>query len=104
MTRPHDAWARHYDHVLERTFGRAYRDFTDRTLREVRARIAPPARVVDFGAGTGRLAVPLARDGFRVTAVDPSPAMLERLVENAGQAGVPGIGCVVDTVESYRGA
>lgn len=103
MTRPHDAWARHYDRVLERTFGRAYRDFTARTLVEVRARIDPPARVIDFGAGTGRLAVPLARDGFRVTAVDPSAAMLERLVEHATEAGVA-VACVVDTVESYRGA
>jgi SAM-dependent methyltransferase len=103
VTRPHDAWARHYDHVLERTFGKAYHDFTERTLLEVRARIAPPDRVVDFGAGTGRLAVPLARDGFRVTAVDPSAAMLERLVENAVEAGVT-VECIVDTVESYRGA
>lgn len=103
MTRPHDGWARHYDRVLEGTFGKAYRDFTERTLAEVRARIDPPARVVDFGSGTGRLAVPLARDGFRVTAVDPSAAMLERLVENAAEAGVV-VECVVDTVEAYRGA
>jgi SAM-dependent methyltransferase len=103
VSRPHDTWARHYDQVLERTFGRAYHDFTERTLAEVRARVEPGARVIDFGAGTGRLAVPLAQDGCRVTAVDPSAAMLERLAENAAEAGVL-IECVVDTVEAYRAA
>ncbi|MDZ7778491.1 MAG: class I SAM-dependent methyltransferase [Gemmatimonadota bacterium] len=98
---PHDVWARHYDRVLERTFGRDYETFTERTLTEIRARCRPPARIVDFGAGTGRLAVPLARDGYRVTAVDPSPAMLAVLDEKRG--GLP-IECVAAGAETYRGA
>jgi SAM-dependent methyltransferase len=43
------------------------------------------ARVVDLGAGTGQLAVPLARLGVRVHAVEPARAMLDALVEAAGQ-------------------
>ncbi|MFF8288348.1 class I SAM-dependent methyltransferase [Streptomyces sp. NPDC016309] len=39
----------------------------------------PPARVVDFGAGSGRLALALAERGYRVDAVDNSPAMLDQL-------------------------
>jgi SAM-dependent methyltransferase len=31
--------------------------------------------ILDVGAGTGRIAVPLARRGIRVTCVEPSPAM-----------------------------
>jgi SAM-dependent methyltransferase len=31
--------------------------------------------ILDVGAGTGRIAVPLARQGIRVTCVEPSPAM-----------------------------
>lgn len=38
----------------------------------------PPAAVVDVGGGAGHQALPLARDGYRVTIVDPSAAMLER--------------------------
>lgn len=38
-----------------------------------------PARVLELGVGTGRLAVPLADAGFDVTGVDSSTAMLERL-------------------------
>jgi SAM-dependent methyltransferase len=35
-----------------------------------------PESIVDIGCGTGQLSVALARDGHRVTGVDPSPAML----------------------------
>ena len=41
----------------------------------------PPARVLDVGAGTGALSLPLARLGYQVTALDISPGMLERLRE-----------------------
>jgi SAM-dependent methyltransferase len=46
------------------------------------------ARVADLGAGTGQLAVPLARLGARVHAVEPARAMLDALVEAAGQLPV----------------
>ena len=36
----------------------------------------PPAPVIDIGGGAGHQAIPLLRDGFPVTIVDPSPAML----------------------------
>jgi SAM-dependent methyltransferase len=37
-----------------------------------------PARLVDIGGGAGHQAIALARDGYDVTIVDSSPAMLER--------------------------
>jgi S-adenosylmethionine-dependent methyltransferase len=39
---------------------------------------APPLRVIDVGGGAGHQSIPLARAGYEVTVVDPSPAMLER--------------------------
>jgi SAM-dependent methyltransferase len=99
--------------VLERTFGEAYADFTEQTLREVTSRVAPPARIVDFGAGTGRLALPLALDGYRVTAVDPSTGMLDRLADKERAMGRGDVGAdraeakirrVVTGVERYRGS
>lgn len=41
----------------------------------------PPAAVVDVGGGAGHQALPLARDGYTVTIVDPSATMLERAAE-----------------------
>lgn len=38
----------------------------------------PPGEVVDVGGGAGHQSLPLARLGYAVTIVDPSPAMLER--------------------------
>jgi SAM-dependent methyltransferase len=51
---------------------------------------AVPARgdVLDLACGPGRHAVPLARRGFRVTAVDLSPFLLARARARASGAGV----------------
>ena len=45
---------------------------------------APPARVLDVGAGTGFLAILLARHGYEVTTLDFSEAMLGQLQGKAG--------------------
>jgi len=80
---PHDSWARHYEAVMERTFGSLYDRLTSSALAEIDARIDKGSSVIDFGAGCGRLALPLARRGLQVTAVEPSPAMFEELRHRA---------------------
>ena len=45
-------------------------------------------RVVDLGAGTGLLALPLAARGLTVAAVEPAEAMLELLRQQAGRRAV----------------
>jgi SAM-dependent methyltransferase len=42
-------------------------------------RLGGPGRVLELGAGSGRVTIPLARDGHTVVAVDQSKAMLARL-------------------------
>jgi len=43
-------------------------------------------RVLDFGAGNGRVSIPLAKLGFDVIAVDSSPGMLAKLKEHAAKS------------------
>jgi SAM-dependent methyltransferase len=51
----------------------------------------PGERWLDIGSGGGRYALPLARHGVLITAVDPSPAMLEVLREGMQRHGLAGI-------------
>lgn len=44
--------------------------------------------VLDFGCGTGRYAVPLAKKGAKVVAIDFTPAMIRRAKEKAKSAKV----------------
>jgi S-adenosylmethionine-dependent methyltransferase len=78
-----DAWAHlagpfvdgHYGSLR----GRVRTYVLDRQLRWHLPR--PPARLVDVGGGAGHQSLPLARDGYEITIVDPSEAMLERAAE-----------------------
>ncbi len=44
--------------------------------------LQPNARVFEVGIGSGRLALPLAKSGFRVSGIDTSQRMLQLLAEN----------------------
>src|SRR5512142_2339613 len=69
-----------------------YRDF-EREAMGVREalRLGPQDVVVELGAGTGALAIPVARGCRRLYAVEPSPAMRARLEEKARAAGADNV-------------
>ncbi len=50
-----------------------------RNLAKDRLGIGGKRRILELGAGSGRVTIPLARDGHRVVALDQSPAMLAKL-------------------------
>ena len=53
------------------------------------AREAPPGPLAELAVGTGRVAIPVAREtGRRVIGIDSSPAMLERARAASAEAGV----------------
>ena len=79
MTTPHDSWAEVYDRVYAESFGKFYDDLTAKTLSVINELAGPGCEILDVGAGTGRLAIPLSQAGFQVTAVDASRGMLDVL-------------------------
>lgn len=89
MSTPHSSWAQHYDEAYRRSFGDFYDHLTAATVDCIQKVQPPPARVVDFGAGTGRLALPLAKAGYSVVAVDPCPEMLAVLNSKAENERLP---------------
>jgi SAM-dependent methyltransferase len=50
--------------------------------------IAPGARALEVGCGAGYLAVEMVRRGYRVDAIDSSPAMVEEARQTASAAGL----------------
>lgn len=83
---------------LAATGGRAGADYASRfaaleaagqdvhgEARLVAALVNPPARVLDAGCGTGRVAARLARDGFRTVGVDVDDSMLAQARRAAPQ-------------------
>lgn len=56
------------------------------------------AKVLDFGCGDGRVAIPLAAHGYEITAVDASQKMLDRLTERA-----PGLTTVQAAADGIAG-
>jgi len=68
----------------------------DTMWRELAARFAPGASIIDLGCGTGLDAVHLAQRGCHVVATDWSTRMVERTAARAIAAGVAA------NVESYR--
>jgi 2-polyprenyl-3-methyl-5-hydroxy-6-metoxy-1,4-benzoquinol methylase len=55
-----------------------------------------PLRVLDIGCGQGRDALPLARRGFHVTAVDWAPSCIRDLTAAARAENLPITGVVAD--------
>ncbi|HKA88402.1 MAG TPA: class I SAM-dependent methyltransferase [Haliangiales bacterium] len=47
--------------------------------------LAGEGPILELGCGTGRLSVPLARDGHRVVGIDLAPGMLQRAAAKAAQ-------------------
>jgi 2-polyprenyl-3-methyl-5-hydroxy-6-metoxy-1,4-benzoquinol methylase len=63
------------------------------------ARVRPGMRVADLGCGTGQVALPLARMGADVIAVDISEAMIALLRANAVHEGLHHVSGIVSELE-----
>ena len=71
---PHDSWAIFYDFVYQKTFGNFYNSLTDETLKVIN-NIIPYGTIIDFGAGTGRMTIPLKNQDCEMIAVKKSKGL-----------------------------
>lgn len=95
--RKKDAWlekARKFDRLVKRRWARpdSSRSFV---LSQLKAH--PGATVLDIGAGTGAWAALLAAHAERVTAIEPSSAMIEVMEENLTAQGISNVDIVQGT-------
>ena len=80
---PHENCAHFYDFVFNNRFGHGLSQLTQRNINDIQSRFPKGIKILDFGAGTGRLAIPLAEMGYQVFAVDQCKKMLQVLQEKA---------------------
>jgi SAM-dependent methyltransferase len=87
-TREHYEDAALYDHEYRRRRADVafYRRLVRDELAATRRQRARGPDVIELGCGTGRLLLPLARDGWSVVGVDASRPMLARLDERLAKA------------------
>jgi SAM-dependent methyltransferase len=100
--KPHRSWADVYDLATEKTFNLAIGLMTSQTVQVILDRLEAPASIVDFGAGTGRISIPLAEKGFNVTAVEPCQEMLDQLSKKEWN-GNGSIQTIKSNMESFEG-
>ena len=107
MPSGYDCWAEFYDALYERAFGLAYQHLTDQHLELLQPILGESGRLLDVGAGTGRLSVPIAERGHQVSAVEPSSGMLARLAVKARKASVERrmrvFECCMQDVQAHHG-
>lgn len=82
MTQP--LWETTYADLEAKSFGDASQEILDLVLQ-----LPQGGKVLDMGCGDGRNAIPLARAGFAVTAMDNSEAGIRKLNTLSGYEGIP---------------
>jgi len=77
---PHINNAPYYDFVFQKRFGERVDALTIKNLEIINDYLpAGGSKILDIGAGTGRLSIPLAKKGHTLTAVDQCEGMLDQL-------------------------
>jgi SAM-dependent methyltransferase len=73
-------------------FNESVMQHSERTQRQITTlELKPEYTVLDVGAGTGRLSIPIAKQVKSVTAVDQSKGMLACLQENVDREGITNV-------------
>jgi len=74
-----------YDELMADT---NYDQWVDYLIKQIKNYKAPGEVLLDLGCGTGSIAIPLAKQGYRVTGIDISSEMLTQAEQKAREAEV----------------
>jgi SAM-dependent methyltransferase len=91
-----------YGEIYAASYDDLFQERDDLALvSSVLATLAGNQSALEFGIGTGRIALPLAARGVRVTGIDNSPDMLSRLQAKPGAEQITAVlgDCTTDHVE-----
>lgn len=89
-----DSWAERYDEM--------HTEDTDATVTGLSTLAGDGGSVLEYGTGTGRIAIPLAARGHEVVGVEISEAMLEKLRAKPGADSITAVLGDMTTVELGR--
>lgn len=89
-----NSWAEHYDEM--------HTEDTDATVAGLSALAGDGGSVLEYGTGTGRIAIPLAALGHEVVGVEISEAMVDKLRAKPGADTVTVVLADMTTVELGR--
>lgn len=85
--------ARHYWETIQQLGQKRIRETISRL------HVRPGSRVLDIGAGPGTLAIPLSGKVSSITAIEPSPGMMQVLQENLSDKKITNVGCIAQRWE-----
>lgn len=98
MSTPTKNWDNHVIDAEEVARRAGFQDLCARIIE--RAELQPSDVVVDVGAGTGLLSLPIAQRASSVWAIDIAPAMRDYLAAKAASAGLENINAAVGSAVS----
>jgi SAM-dependent methyltransferase len=103
MKQPHDNWATFYDFVYEKSFGNHYNILTTENIKVIND-ILSNGTIIDFGAGTGRLTIPLKNQDYEIIAVEKSSGMIEELKKKSfiSKLEIPIFNCSISDYENGK--
>jgi len=82
-----------YDRALEES------DFSEKILTIIKPLLKSSKSIIDIGAGCGPLAIPLAESGFQITALEPSPAMINKIRQKASSKNLNSVKFIESKLE-----
>ena len=97
--KPHDSWAEVYDEAYKQSFGPLYTMLTKTSLKIIQEKTKLGTEILDVGAGTGRLSIPLLLQGHSVCAVDASAKMLDVLKSKDAKQAIRTVHCPIQDLD-----